>query len=92
MAHREDGVAGGGVAAERLDHDGLPVRVEAGGRLIENQDRTAGEQRAGQGDPAALARGQARAAVAEDAGERDVIEGGVPGGGGHGLVRGGGPA
>ena len=91
MAHREDG-APDRVAPERVDHDGLSIRVKAGRGLIEEQDGAADEQRPGQGDPAALAGRQAGAPLAEDSRERDVVEGGAPGGGRHRLVGRVGPA
>jgi hypothetical protein len=91
VAHREDGVANC-VAAERLDHDGLPVSVEAGRGLVEEEDRAAQEQGAGQRDAAALAGRQAGSALAQDPRKRDVVEGGVPGGGGHRRLRCVGPA
>ena len=63
--------------------DRLAFGVKARGRLVEQQQRRGGQQRAGQGDAAALAGRQARAALAEDPVEGDVVERGLPRGGGH---------
>src|SRR5688500_9550981 len=52
-------------AVDGLLHEPLGFRIQRGRRLVEDQNRWIGEQRARDGEALALAAGQARAALAQ---------------------------
>src|SRR5688572_23619591 len=58
--------ASGEQALDGLLDESLALGVERRRRLVENQDRWVGEERAGDRDALPLATGEARAALAED--------------------------
>src|SRR4051794_22505440 len=88
---------GGAVAGEFLDglaDQGLVLDVDGAGGLVEDQDGRVAEHGAGQGDPLALATGEAEPALADDrvvaVGQTcdELVRIGAAGGG-HDLVAGG---
>ena len=61
----QDGGAPGHQPLQRRLHLGLALGVEGAGGLVEQQDRRVLQERAGDGDPLALAAGEPRAGLAD---------------------------
>ena len=95
MRGDQDGPPGGGLGPQGGQHPRLGGGVQPGRRLVEQQHGTLavrGEQGPGQGHPAALARGQAAAALTHGLAERHVVQGGGARGRRDGLRGRAGPA